>query len=198
MASKLKSLWSRFWLKGSQFTGRYGNLEKLYVVEDPWNLSSEKEQARFERSNALIAQIAPGCSSLLEVGCGEGYQTAWLQKVSASVVGVDISARAIDRARKACPGVRFEVGRAEDVGALFKGERFDLVTAFETLYYASDTGAVVSELQALTNQLLVTNYAERMPRLAPYLKGAGWQELEPIEAGGTRWECRLWSRPDKS
>jgi SAM-dependent methyltransferase len=190
----IKRLWVRFWLKGVQFSGRYGRLERLYAAEDPWNLASAKEQARFAACNGVIAQLVPGCASLLELGCGEGFQSVWLTKVSQAVTGIDVSERAVERARIACPQGTFIAAPAEDIGTLFAGQRFDLVTAFETLYYASDPAQVIAAAQGLADCLLVTNYTARMERLAPLMAGPGWSVLPPIEAEGTRWECRVWRR----
>lgn len=188
----IRGMWTRLWLRRSKFSGRYGDLERLYALRDPWNLSGSGEQSRFEQTNQLIAEWVPDCRSLLEIGCGEGLQTEHLKRISKSVVGLDISATAIGRARARLPTVEFKIGRAEDAAGLFPGRKFDLLTAFEMLYYSTDIPAMIVEMQQLSDTLLVTNYAERAEVMGHHFEGPGWQRLRSISADGQRWDCHLW------
>jgi SAM-dependent methyltransferase len=196
IAAALRRLWSRFWLRGAHFRGgAYRRLDALYVAEDPWALSAPAEQERFERTNAIIASVAPDCRSLLELGSGEGYQTVHLVKVADRVTSLDVSRRAIRRAKRRAPAARFLKGRAEDLPALFKGERFDLVTACEMLYYAADPARILAAAQSLAPAVLATNYARFEPELAPQFAGRGWERLPDMEVGSLRWRCDLWRAP---
>lgn len=72
---------------------------------------------------------------VLDAACGEGYGSALLARAGASVIGVDISASAVDHARQRyadLPGARFEQA---DVTALdhLADASFDLIVSFETL-----------------------------------------------------------------
>lgn len=194
LKSSVKSLWVRFWLRRSKFSGRYGDLQKLYATRDPWNLLSEKEQFRFVAVNDIVLTIAPGCQLLLELGCGEGYQTRKLLEVSRQVTGVDVSELAIARAKQALPEAEFHVGRAEDVGQLFAGRRFDLVTACEVLYYSDDIATAIRGVQEITDQLLVTSYAARAAHMREHFSGTGWRRLPDIAYDDAVWECYLWQR----
>jgi hypothetical protein len=102
---------------------------------------------------------------------------------------------AVKRAEARCPGVELRVGRAEEVSELFPGRRFDLVTAFEVLYYSDDIPRVITQLQELSDRILVTNYAERAERMREHFEAPGWRRLADINAEGTTWECRAWVRP---
>ncbi|MCA0245242.1 MAG: class I SAM-dependent methyltransferase [Proteobacteria bacterium] len=195
MLAQLRSQWARFWLRRSKFSGRYHDLQRLYAIKDPWNLRSAKEQHRFAASNAIIRRIAGDCDSLLELGCGEGFQTIWLAQVSRTVAGIDVSEKAVERARLMNPQAEVKVGTAEDVRALFPQRHFDLVTAFEVLYYSDDIGRVLDEMQQISDRLLVTNYAERARQMRAYFTGPGWSRLEDIVADGTVWEVYTWNRP---
>jgi SAM-dependent methyltransferase len=188
----VRKCWARVWLRRSQFSGRYGQLKALYTMEDPWGLSSERERARFERMNALIAELAPGCDQLLELGSGEGFQTAHLLKVSRHVTGVELSAQAATRAKARCPEAELIVGKAEDVAALLAGRRFDAVTAFEVLYYAKDAGLILEDLKRLAPIVLVTNYMDLAVRMGSYFEGPGWSRLEDIAAEGVVWRVDVW------
>lgn len=71
---------------------------------------------------------------VLDAACGEGYGSALLADVAADVIGVDISAQAIDHARArygAKPHLRFE--RADATQLPFAEGSFDLIVSFETL-----------------------------------------------------------------
>lgn len=190
----LARLWTRLWLRNVSFRSRYGNLQRLYALEDPWDLKNPKEQRRFERCNALIISHAPGCRTLLEIGCGEGRQTEWLQRVAPQVTGIEVSETALRRARERCPDAEFHEGRLEDVPDLMAGRRFDVVTAFEVLYYVNDVAVAIRLLQAVTDLLIVTNYEHRAQAMAHHFDAEGWTRLDDIEADGTTWEVQLWRR----
>jgi SAM-dependent methyltransferase len=86
----------------------------------------------------VLARLeAVGFDSLLDVGCGDGR---FLREASARfhgkrLVGVDLSARAVEYARLLNPGVEFVCGDIT-CGALL-GERFDIITLVETLEHVS-------------------------------------------------------------
>lgn len=193
-----RHLWARLWLRKSQFSGGYGRLKALYAMEDPWQLGSSKEQERFAKTNDLIKQVAPRCRSLLELGCGEGFQTRHLLQVSEAVTGIEVSRQAVDRAKLRCPEASFLVGRAEDAASLVAGAKFDLITAFEVLYYARDIERILADLQQLSPLILVSNYVERAERMAGLFEGPGWRRLENLTAGDTTWRIDLWEATPQS
>ena len=57
-------------------------------------------------------------NTLLDIGCGEGYYTGFIQRylqcagIQANVYGVDISKTAIELAARSCKGAHFSVGSA--------------------------------------------------------------------------------------
>ena len=187
-----RKLWARIWLRRSQFSGRYGQLKALYAIEDPWGLTSDREQERYVRMNALIRELVPDCEELLELGSGEGLQTRRLLEVSKGVTGVELSAQAVERAKVRCPEASFIVGRAEDAASLVAGRQFNLVTAFEVLYYAQDVGAILADLQALAPVILVTNYMDLAVRMDRYFEGPGWTRLEDIAIEDVVWRVDVW------
>jgi hypothetical protein len=198
LAARLRRNW-RALRSGQWFRRRpYRRMDRLYLLEDPWQLASPREHGRFARTNAMIAQIAPDCGALLEIGSGEGEQTAHLLKVARSVTGIEVSQAAVDRARRSVPGAEFLVGCAEDAPALLGERAFDLVTACEMLYYARNAGQVLETLKRLAPRVLVTIYDERADGLAAHFQGAGWSRLEDIRVEGTRWHCHLWREAAQS
>lgn len=175
----------------------YRRMNRLYLLEDPWQLASPREHQRFALTNALIADIAPECGALLEIGSGEGEQTAHLRKVAGSVTGIEVSETAVNRARRAIPDAEYLVGCAEDAATLLSGRRFDIVTACEMLYYAPDPGRVLESLKSLAPRILVTTYDKRTRAVAAHLSGPGWSRLDDMVVEGTRWHCHLWQAPEQ-
>ena len=74
-------------------------------------------------------------TSVLEVGCGDGFFIGALGKKVAARVGADFSEKAIGFARAFHPDVRFHVGDAADID-----QAFDVVTAIEVLEHIPDDG----------------------------------------------------------
>ena len=192
--ANIRALWVRFWVRRVKFNSRYADLDRLYAIVDPWQLSSSRERERFEKTNDLIRSIIPDCGTLLELGCGEGFQTGELMKVTRQLSGIDVSPRAVARAVKFHPTATLRVGQAEEVDTVFSGCHYDLATAFEVLYYSQDVPRVLAALQAIADRILVTSYAAGAAPMRQHFMGPGWRRLDDITAEGTVWECELWER----
>jgi SAM-dependent methyltransferase len=82
---------------------------------------------------------------VLDAACGEGYGSALLARAATSVLGLDLSAEAIEHARLRYGGrtnLRFEVA---DVTALeLPPASFDLVVSFETLEHVEAQDAMLA------------------------------------------------------
>lgn len=126
-------------LPGRASTGLLrGYFEWFHRRPDPWGHAVlDYEQRKYA---ATLDAVPPGdYRRILDVGCSEGTFTAQLagRYPAAEIVGVDISARALERARRrlAAAGdaaVRFDV---LDIVTHSPAGRFDLVFCAETLYY---------------------------------------------------------------
>ena len=79
----------------------------------------------------------PSGADVLDLGCGNGKITAFMQDHSgAHFLGLDISPQAIRRAKGlAGPGLSFEVG---NMNALDLSSTFDYILSIDTLYYADN------------------------------------------------------------
>lgn len=96
---------------------------------------------------ALRLGLAEG-ARVLDVGCGTGRLTRWIgERVGAkgTAVGIDplVERIAIARAR-ATPRARFEVGRAEQLGA-FADASFDAVCMASVLHWVADKAKALAE-----------------------------------------------------
>lgn len=103
--------WEGYW-HGIRTTGSSGDVL--------WDSGSLTERAQF--SEAVVAHFDPALP-VIDVGCGNGTQTRWLAGLFPSVLGIDISTGAVERAKREAEGIKnahFMVMDAAEVGA---GER---------------------------------------------------------------------------
>jgi len=73
--------------------------------------------------------------TVLDVGCGTGFFTAYYLEHGARVTGLDIAPVAVERLAARHPEARFLLA---DVSEAALTERFDLVNAFDVLYHITD------------------------------------------------------------
>jgi alkylation response protein AidB-like acyl-CoA dehydrogenase len=101
---------------------------------DPWRFaSSDYEREKYDTTLASLPR--PHYDGALEVGCSIGVLTERLAERASSLVGVDVSERALDQARERCarfPRVSFE---KLQVPHQMPTGRFDLVVVSEVAYY---------------------------------------------------------------
>lgn len=80
---------------------------------------------------AVVADLAPGRA--LDLGCGEGADAIWLAQHGWRVVGIDIAASAIERARAAAAAAGVDEDRlsfvADDLSELDHSGTYDLVAS---------------------------------------------------------------------
>jgi SAM-dependent methyltransferase len=89
-------------------------------------------------------QLAKG-KRVLDAACGEGYGSALLADVAASVLGADISEQAIAHARERYgdrPNLRFQRADATQLDA--SPNSFDLIVSFETLEHVQAQESLVA------------------------------------------------------
>lgn len=110
---------------------------------------------RFTR--ALVAEVTKlRPTSVLEVGCGEGYMLAALADagLGAELVGVELSATAVADARaRLGTRARIEQGDARELGT--DGRRFDVVLMLEVLEHLEDPAAMLPVLARLCRHAVV-------------------------------------------
>jgi 2-polyprenyl-3-methyl-5-hydroxy-6-metoxy-1,4-benzoquinol methylase len=188
--------WMKYAMRGVGAADNFERLDVAYALPDPWNLDSELERARFEATDALIAREFGRLGSVLEIGCGEGHQTAHLARNADSVFGLDVSARAIERARRRVPSAQFAVS---DLAGQPWGEshgRFDLVTAFEVLYYIRDPDETLRRMSSLGKACVVTIFAPAARRLGDRLHAIEGARRDWFHHGGTVWLACWWHNPE--
>ena len=191
---KLKRIWMRFALRGVRYSNKYKKIDLIYLATDPWHMSSPGEEYRFAEINRLIIDKFGRVGSLLEIGCGEGHQSLHLRQVCDRLIGLDVSARAVERARRRCPQGEFLVGDifSQEVDAQAP---FDLVIASEVLYYMSDVPVVLRRMRMLGRNNLVTYFAGEMANLDPQVLSLPGVVSQMVEFENARWRA-VWWRSD--
>ncbi|MBY0493841.1 MAG: class I SAM-dependent methyltransferase [Cyanobacteria bacterium] len=141
--------------------------EQLYRRrEDPWDVRhSPFTRDRYLEVMRTLTAFAP-CRSMLDVGCGEGTFTQYLTGFAGDVVGIDISATAIARARRGVPRARFHETSLE---AFEPAVPFDVVVAIEMLYYAPSVTAALDKLRRLATHVVISYTHRDRARLDPEL-----------------------------
>lgn len=133
-----------------------------------------------ERELKLLGSVRG--KAVLEIGCGGGQNAIVLSKWDARSVGLDVSEKQIEHARrlakKAGVKVPFHVGDMQDLG-IFEDGSFDVVLSSFAVSYAEDILAVFKEVFRVLNKRGLFVFATSHPII-----GTG----RPIRyGGGRRW-----------
>ena len=193
IAKGFKARWmDKIFPQDHDFRDDVGRFNRLYLVRDPWSLDRQSEKFRFEVTNRVIAENFDRPSSLLEVGCGEGLQSNELRHVCDRLYGIDVSGRAIKRAKRRCPQATFAVGDMYTLPQSIPLKRFDLVTAFEVLYYMADVAGALSRLSELGGACAVSYYDGEREMLDAHVRKISGVQVENISYEDTSWTLAWW------
>jgi 2-polyprenyl-3-methyl-5-hydroxy-6-metoxy-1,4-benzoquinol methylase len=115
----------------------------------------------------ILEKRLPAGAEVLDVGCGNGVISRSLGAKGFTVKGIDVSEKAITRARELnkSPNVRFEVVSAEELVA--DGQHFHAVICSEVLEHLNDPGKLLNVLHQLLDKdgaLIVTVPNGKGPR----------------------------------
>ncbi|MGB9697806.1 MAG: class I SAM-dependent methyltransferase [Thermodesulfobacteriota bacterium] len=107
-------------------------LEKWYENPDPWGY--EKNPEDLNRKAILLSAIPKKpYKKVLDIGCGNGFITNSLP--GEKIIGIDISSRAIEYAKRTCPPhIEFFPYSIFDLPFLGWGKDFDLIVITGVLY----------------------------------------------------------------
>ena len=194
----LRRQWLKYTLRNVSNNDNHAGLERIYMMPDPWNLDSPREHARFEATNALITRHFGTVGDLLELGSGEGLQSAYLRRVCRNLHGVEVSPTAVARARRRLPEAHFESGDLFQQDWLRQDRRFDLVVACEVLYYVADLDATLAEMNRLGDACIVSFFAPEAYKLSARLERIGNIQKDWFHFDGVTWLMAWWKNPPRA
>lgn len=145
-----------------------------------------KERARYYYSTlerVLRERIPPG-RSVLDAGCGTGTLLSRLEPSRG--LGLDLSPRMVEIARRKHPGLEF---RAEDLTRPRGGERFDAVVLVDVIEHLPDADAAMEGLRAYGDDDTLYVMTSANPLWEPALHLAESLGLKMPE-GDHRWLSR--------
>jgi SAM-dependent methyltransferase len=107
--------------------------EYKYRTPDPYGARAQAERDKFDHAFALLRYTSFDVG--LEIGCGEGVHTWRVAERCRRVLAIDLSSRAITRARRNNAARRhLEFATLDIVGDAIPGQ-YDYIFCAETLYY---------------------------------------------------------------
>lgn len=106
--------------------------------------------------------------------------------------GIDVSSRAIGRAKRGCPQATFAVGSMLSLPQPTPRTRFDLVTACEVLYYIADVAGALTRMSELGRGCLVSYYQGPRAELDKHVKEIPGVQSEIVSYEDVSWTVAWW------
>ncbi|MDB4970656.1 MAG: glycosyl transferase, partial [Myxococcales bacterium] len=126
---------------------RVAEYDRFAAERDRWRA---KNGAYYRAIERLVRFVVPAGARVLEIGCGTGDLLAALKP--AEGVGVDISARLVDEARRKHPLLDFVVADAETLDAKeLEGRTFDYVVISDVVGSIYDVWSAFRALRRFCN-----------------------------------------------
>jgi SAM-dependent methyltransferase len=106
-----------------------------------WALSEDRQTPTYEAALARV-ELTPG-QQVLDIGCGVGAFLQLITERGACAHGIDAAEALLDVARARLPQADLRVGEMESLP--YEDETFDLVTGFNSFFFASNIVAALRE-----------------------------------------------------
>ncbi|MGI8425185.1 MAG: class I SAM-dependent methyltransferase [Actinomycetota bacterium] len=149
----------------------------LAAAYDDWHRALDVDESADAPWHLLARDWLPTLSGMrvIEIGCGRGGFSAWLQHLSPKfLVAADLSTVAVQKAKEFCDGldnIQFMVSDIQNIP--FPDQTFDVVVSCETVEHVTNPSMAVRELARVLKpggRLLLTapNYFGVMGLLRAY------------------------------
>jgi SAM-dependent methyltransferase len=124
---------------GRASAARWGPLWGARAAD--WALSEDQQTPTYEEALRRL-DLEPG-QCVLDIGCGAGAFLMLAAERGLEPHGIDASVALIECARGRMPGTDLRVGDMEELP--YDDDRFDLVTGFNSFFFANDMVAALRE-----------------------------------------------------
>jgi len=135
----------------SRLTREIEHGKKLVNISDGelWYWETPAGKIRWERRVQMLTSHITPEMAVLEVGCGSGYLTKFLQKKNATTIAIDISPDFLETAKRNVPGtnVVFSIGNAYNLG--FRNNTLDSIVGSSVLHHLAVDDALQEFYRAL-------------------------------------------------
>jgi len=149
--------------------------------------SVAKEREKWRKSGAYyhrqlekyIQYLIPSNSSVIEIGCGTGDLLAALNPRRG--LGIDISPKMVEVARKQFPDLQFEVGDLENLQI---EEMFDYVVLVETIGHVDDIQLAFEELHKVCKpetRVIIVYYNYLWEPVLKFAEAVGLRMKQPLQ-----------------
>lgn len=125
-----------------------GNLYNKYESKNP--LVNLLMKIYFKNLYNLIIPVKNEINSSLDIGCGEGYITQYMNSLGFDIEGADASEYIINIAKYMHPTIPFNIKSIYDIGSYNK--RYDLVMAVEVLEHLNNPNQALKELRKVSDK----------------------------------------------
>jgi 2-polyprenyl-3-methyl-5-hydroxy-6-metoxy-1,4-benzoquinol methylase len=136
MIKRNKKYWESLWSSKK----KYG----VNTKEMPWETGTHDENLEY-----AINYLNIKSGNILEIGCGSGIDSRYLDSLGFNVYSIDISEFAIKEAKKNKSSVFFEVG---DINEFKTDKKFDIIYDRACLIYSKDNEKLFQNLSNMLNK----------------------------------------------
>lgn len=132
-------------VKNGKFIGKF---EEMYQnFDDPWHqTTSPIHKDSYSRNFSIINIRKYKIKSLIEVGCGLGYYTDLIHKITGiKILGIDISPTAVKKAKEKWPNLTFKVDDVKNIKDY---------SEYEAILFSDVTWCILNDLESVFKQML--------------------------------------------
>jgi peptidoglycan/xylan/chitin deacetylase (PgdA/CDA1 family)/2-polyprenyl-3-methyl-5-hydroxy-6-metoxy-1,4-benzoquinol methylase len=125
--------------------------DRVFSKPDPWQYHSQYEVTKRHH----VLEMLPECpiEEALEIGCAEGHLTELLHTRVSRLTALDISERALERAKVRCADASNITFVRSDIHEEVPNGPFDLIVCTEILYYMYDRHALAKFVSRAVERL---------------------------------------------
>jgi 2-polyprenyl-3-methyl-5-hydroxy-6-metoxy-1,4-benzoquinol methylase len=140
-----------------------GKFEEMYQNEDKEGYDSwfQDDLTHLGKQISRVVINKYNFKSILDIGCGKGAFTHLLKRKGNSVVGIDISRTAVNKARSRYKNIKFFNLSAEESCKL--KQKWDLVVMMEILSYIKRWKKVLRDASKITGYIYLSLYLPNNP-----------------------------------